>query len=543
MGKTLDKIVDYCKQVESSESDGTLIKMAARRFLTDLKRDDLLFYEPSVDRVCRFIALLSHFEGIASGHTFTLQPWQLFVVGNIVGWYVKATKRRRYIYSYIEVARKNGKTFLSAALCLYFLVADGEAGAEVDLAANCREQAAIAFRYCSTLAGQIDSTGRVLKRMRTEVRYMSNNSVLRCFAADSTKLDGFNASFALIDEYHAAINSKVRDVIKSSQGMRRNPHLCTITTAGFSRVSPCYELRQSCVAILRGTATDDATFAAIYSPDEGDDWRSETTWRKANPNLDVTVSTEYLRAQVVSAQNNYGEQVGVKTKNINIWTDTAAVWIDDNKIIERSEAVERHGERLYVGVDLAAVGDLTCVSYLYQQADMTLRMWTDYYVPSAKLTAGGRYEQQYQQWARQGYVNVTDGNVTDYDRITADIIRYNEQGNTIAMVSYDQWNATQWAIDCTSRGLPLRPYSQTTGSFNKPTREMERRIMGGGLTIDYNPITLHCFANVKIKVDVNGNIKPSKDDYETKIDGVISMCMALGGYLTEPQTAPSIFVI
>jgi phage terminase large subunit-like protein len=517
--------------------------MAARRFLNDLKRDDLLFYEPSVDRVCRFIALLSHFEGIASGRTFTLQPWQLFVVGNIVGWYVKATKRRRYIYSYIEVARKNGKTFLSAALCLYFLVADGEAGAEVDLAANCREQAAIAFRYCSTLAGQIDSTGRVLKRMRTEVRYMSNNSVLRCFAADSTKLDGFNASFALIDEYHAAINSKVRDVIKSSQGMRRNPHLCTITTAGFSRVSPCYELRQSCVAILRGTATDDATFAAIYSPDDGDDWRSETTWRKANPNLNVTVSTEYLRAQVVSAQNNYGEQVGVKTKNINIWTDTAAVWIDDNKIIERSEAVERHGERLYVGVDLAAVGDLTCVSYLYQQADMTLRMWTDYYVPSAKLTAGGRYEQQYQQWARQGYVNVTDGNVTDYDRITADIIKYNEQGNTIAMVSYDQWNATQWAIDCTSRGLPLRPYSQTTGSFNKPTRELERRIMGGGLTIDYNPVTLHCFANVKIKVDVNGNIKPSKDDYETKIDGVISMCMALGGYLTEPQTAPSIFVI
>ena len=480
MGKTLDKIIDYCKQVESSESDGTLIKMAARRFMTDLQRDDLLFYEPSVDRVCRFIALLSHFEGIASGHTFTLQPWQLFVVGNIVGWYVKATKRRRYIYSYIEVARKNGKTFLSAALCLYFLVADGEAGAEVDLAANCREQAAIAFRYCSTLAGQIDSTGRVLKRMRTEVRYMSNNSVLRCFAADSTKLDGFNASFALIDEYHAAINSKVRDVIKSSQGMRRNPHLCTITTAGFSRVSPCYELRQSCVAILRGTATDDATFAAIYSPDEGDDWRNETTWRKANPNLNVTVSTEYLRAQVVSAQNNFGEQIGVKTKNINIWTDTAAVWIDDNKILERSEAVERHGERLFVGVDLAAVGDLTCVSYLYQQSDMTLRMWTDYYVPSAKLTAGGRYEQQYQQWARQGYVNVTDGNVTDYDRITADIIRYNEQGNTIAMVSYDQWNATQWAIDCTARGLPLRPYSQTTGSFNKPTRELERRIMGGG---------------------------------------------------------------
>lgn len=543
MSKTLDKIIDYCKQVESSESDGALIKMAARRFLNDLQRDDLLFYEPSVDRVCRFIAMLSHFEGVASGRAFTLQPWQLFVVGNVVGWYFKATKRRRYIYSYIEVARKNGKTFLSAALCLYFLVADGEAGAEVDLAANCREQAAIAFRYCSTLAGQIDSTGRVLKRMRTEVRYMANNSVLRCFAADSTKLDGFNASFALIDEYHAAINSKVRDVIKSSQGMRRNPHLCTITTAGFSRVSPCYELRQSCVAILRGTATDDATFAAIYSPDESDDWRSETTWRKANPNLDVTVSTEYLRAQVVSAQNNYGEQIGVKTKNINIWTDTAAVWIDDNKIIERSEAVERHGERLYVGVDLAAVGDLTCVSYLYQQADMTLRMWTDYYVPSAKLTAGGRYEQQYQQWARQGYVNVTDGNVTDYDRITADIIRYNEQGNTIALVSYDQWNATQWAIDCTSRGLPLRPYSQTTGSFNKPTRELERRIMGGGLKIDYNPVTIHCFANVKIKVDVNGNIKPSKDDYETKIDGVISMCMALGGFLTEPQTAPSIFVI
>lgn len=148
---------------------------------------------------------------------------------------------------------------------------------------------------CSICAKQLDPSGKVLQCFRGDIIFEKTHSKLKCLASDDSKLDGFNASFGLIDEYHSAKTSKVRDVIKSSMGMRERPHLCTITTAGFDKSLPCYQLRTTCIEILRSIKVDDSTFVAIYSLDEKDDWREETNWGKANPNLGVTVLPEYLR--------------------------------------------------------------------------------------------------------------------------------------------------------------------------------------------------------------------------------------------------------
>jgi phage terminase large subunit-like protein len=89
------------------------------------------------DNAISFISTLKHFTGKSSGKNFILEDWQTFVIANIVGFYKEGS--RRFTSSYIEVSRKNGKTALAAALCLYYLIADGEDGAEVDLAANSKE--------------------------------------------------------------------------------------------------------------------------------------------------------------------------------------------------------------------------------------------------------------------------------------------------------------------------------------------------------------------------------------------------------------------
>lgn len=115
------------------------IKLACKRFLSDLERDDLEFREGDVDRAIAFIGTLKHFAGKSSGKPFILESWQQFIIANIIGFYWKGTDDRRFTSSYIEVSRKNGKTALAAALCLYYLIADGEDGAEVDLAANSKE--------------------------------------------------------------------------------------------------------------------------------------------------------------------------------------------------------------------------------------------------------------------------------------------------------------------------------------------------------------------------------------------------------------------
>lgn len=130
----------YAKEVTEGEIVcGESIRLACSRFLNDLNRPELEFREAVVDRAIGFISTLKHFAGKSSGKNFILEDWQQFIIANIVGFYWKESNERRFTSSYIEVSRKNGKTALAAALCLYYLIADGEDGAEVDLAANSKE--------------------------------------------------------------------------------------------------------------------------------------------------------------------------------------------------------------------------------------------------------------------------------------------------------------------------------------------------------------------------------------------------------------------
>ena len=519
------------------------IKLACNRYLSDLKRDDITFREDIVDRAIQFIGTLKHFTSKASGKPFILEPWQQFIVANIIGWYWVESGDRRFTSSYIEVSRKNGKTALAAALCMYFLIADGEDGAEVDLAANSKEQAKIAFEFCSNFARQLDPKAAYLKAYRDSIQFNVNNSKLKVFAADDSKLDGFNASFGLVDEYHSAKNSRVRDVIKSSMGMRQNPHLCTITTAGFDKTLPCYKLRTTAIEILNGLKVDDSLFVAIYSLDEGDDWTDNKNWIKCTPNLDVTVTSRYIREQVQSAINNPSEEVGVKTKTLNLWCDSAAVWLPEQYIVKCSQRInldEFKDAECYVGVDLAATSDLTAVSYLVVKDDKYY-FKTDYYLPESALTEKADRE-LYKLWKRQGLLKITEGNVTDYDYITNDLVKASEHLNLRA-VGYDKFNATQWAISATQLGLPLEEYPQTLGNFNKPTREMERLILSGQAVIDSNEINRWCFKNVTLKSDHNGNVKPNKGVKAKKIDGAIAMIQALGMYLNVPHYSNEIIII
>ncbi len=522
---------------------GELIKLACQRFKDDLQRQDIYFNESVVDKAINFIGTLKHFMGKSSGKHFKLENWQQFIIANIVGWYWKDGNTRRFTSSYIEVSRKNGKTALAAALCLYYLIADGEDGAEVDLAANSKEQAKIAFEFCSSFSKQLDPKGKYLKPYRDNVQFALNNSKLKVFAADDSKLDGFNASFGLIDEYHAAKNSKVRDVIKSSMGMRNNPHLCTITTAGFDKTLPCYKLRSTSIEILNKLKTDDSMFIAIYSLDDKDNWTDKDNWVKCTPNLNVTVTSKYIKEQVQSAINNPSEEVGVKTKTLNLWCDVADVWLPESYIVKASKDIHLEDFRdceCYIGVDLSATSDLTAVSYLIEKDDIYY-FKTDYYLPESALVDKPDRE-TYKLWKQQGLITITTGNVTDYDYITNDIVAASNILN-IQKIGYDKWNATQWAIHATEIGLPLEEYPQTMGNFNRPTKELERLILSGNTVIDNNEITRWCFRNVELKSDYNGNVKPNKGIKSKKIDGVIAIIQALGMYLTVPHYSNEILTI
>lgn len=527
---------------------GELVRLACKRFIDDLERPDLEFRAEIVDRFITFCSLIKHFKGKSAGEQFKLEPWQQFIGANILGFYYKNTDDRKYTNSLICVARKMGKTCLAAAFCLWFLIGDGESGAEVDLAANSRQQAQIAYEFVQNYARQLDPSGKELKCLRNGIKLKLNDSNLNVFAADSTKLDGFNASFALIDEYHAAKDSRLYDVLKSSQGQRKNPHLMVISTVGFSITSPFKKLYDTDCEILHGLKEDDSTFAMIFALDDGDDWRNEKVWRKIAPNLDITVTTKYLREQVVQAQNNVSAETGILVKNFNIWQQVTNIWIPDSyvnrcfKKISYSDFNE-DTSLCYCGTDLAAVGDMTAVSCMFtKDDDDKLYFITEYFLPETALTESPNRE-LYKQWKRQGLLTITEGNVTDYTYVTKMLLTRNSH-IPIRKVAYDSWNSVQWAIQCEEAGLPLEPYSQSIGNFNRPTRELERLIRSQKVVFQTNEITRWMFRNVLLKHDHNDNVKPTKGGTgNQKIDGVIAILEALGIYLLEPRYSGEIFTV
>lgn len=518
---------------------GEYIKLAVSRFFLLLESDSITFDERKVDDVILFFSTLKHYTGRHSGKPFILQPWQCFIVAYVYGFH-KEDGTRLISTVYIEMARKQGKTAFASGLCLYHLVADDEDSAEVYLAANSKYQAKIAFDMCSRFTKGLDPKQRQLSPFRDTIKFDRTLSKLCVLASDDNKLDGFNASMYLIDEYHAAKNSRLKDVLQSSQGMRENPMSVVITTAGFDKLGSCYQMRTTCIEVLSGLKQDDSMFAAIYSIDEGDDWKDENVWIKSNPNLGITVHPSYIKKEIQKAVNSASEEVGVKTKNLNMWCDSEQTWIPEHYILSCSKDLSFEDFKdcdCYAGVDLSSTSDLTAVSFMLIKDDKYY--WkTKYYLPEMALKEK-RLKETYSEWRRQGFITITPGNVVDYDYILNDIMDVAKIVN-IQAVAYDAWNATQFVINATDAGLPMEPFSQMLGNFNKPTKEMERLLLSEHAVIDNNVINRHCFRNVVMARDRNGNTKPSKQFEEKKIDGVIAMLEALGVYLASPRYSATI---
>lgn len=507
------------------------VKLACSRYLDLLKRKDVYFKPEKADKVINFISKLKHFTGSHNGKPFILQEWQKFIIYSIYGFY-KEDGTRLVRNAYIEVARKNGKTALVAAMCLYHLIADGENNAQVILSATSAKQAKICFDMCSNFLKPLDVNGKFFKRYRDTIKFDATTSSLHIVAADASKLDGYNASAFVCDELHEFPDGSVFNVLESSQGMREQPLGICITTAGFNLSSFCYEMRSSMVELLYNKKQDDSQFAIIYTLDKEDDYDNEDVWQKSSPNLGVTVKKDYLRQQAQQAKNNPTLLTSYLTKLQNIWLSSSEEWISSNYIMKAQSKFNYSDFEepfAYLGVDLGATSDLTCISCMIPYEDK-FYFKNYYFLPSECLNTNPNRE-LYRLWQQQGHLIVTPGNVCDYDAALNELMKLNEQVQ-IVQLTYDSWNATQFAISATENGLPLVPFSQSIASLNRPTKELARLIMSEKVVIYDNPIDRFCFQNVVIKRDYNDNERPTKESYNNKIDGVMAMIMALGGYLT-----------
>ena len=316
-----------------------------------------------------------------------------------------------------------------------------------------------------------------------------------------------------------------------------------VTTAGFDKLGACYDYRKMCVEVLADVRQDEHLAAFIYELDDNDDWQDPDVWVKANPNMGVTVDVDYIASKVNGCKNQPSAEVGVRTKVLNQWCDAEEVCIPDHYILSSTRKIDDDEVShllCYGGIDLSTTTDMSAFTTMWvDEANQLYYFKTKYYLPRESLIEN-RFKILYGEWQRNGWLTITPGNVIDYDYILNDVVE-TSRNHRLSSIAYDSYNATQFVINATNKGLPMRPFSQALGNFNKPTKEFERLALSGRCIIDDNPITRYCFRNVVLARDHNGNIKPSKQFAEKKIDGVITCLEAIGAYMEEPHGSPTIF--
>lgn len=525
----------YIKDVLSKKiPTGKLMYQAVERFERFRKREDIYFDAECVETAVNFIAQIKHFLGKSAGQNFILAPWQQFVLASILGLKWKDTGYRVCTNAHIEIARKAGKDALMAALAIYMMVVDGEASPQIACLANSRDQARILFEYIDKFARGLDPKEEIIKHYRNYINMPLNDGSVKVYSADASTLDGLNVSMGILDEFHEAKDRKLYDVIQSSMGMRTQPLMVVITTAGFNLEGPCHDMYKLSVEILGRVKDDDTFFPFIFQMDEEDDIDDPKNWIKCQPNLGITVTKDFMAGELRKMKNDITAEVGVKTKTFNMWCSSSMIWIKPEAIVECMQDIKLEDYMGYtgvIGVDLGSVNDLTAISLMIPLADKRVFFnWA--FLPEDSFEESPN-KALYEKFLKEGSLFLTPGNCTDYDYISNKIREISEI-IPITNIFYDRYNATQWVIQMTEMGFTLTPFSQAIGNYNTCTKEFQRLVANKEIIIQKSSNFVWQITCATIKEDHNGNQKPIKTAWRTqKIDNIISSTTALGGWLAE----------
>lgn len=523
-------------------------RLAVQRQLDDLARPPSdawpwVFDHARAEKPCYFIELLPHIKGkwAKEGRTIDLVGWQCYILTTVFGWIHRDTRLRRYREAYIEVPRKNAKSTISSGVALYMLAADGEQGAEVYSAATTRDQARIVFDDARAMAERSPGL-RVhcgVAIMQHSLTVAATASRFAPLAAEGSTLDGLNVHFACIDELHAHKTRAVYDVIDTARGAREQSLLWNITTAGTDRSGICYERRTHVTKILDQVIQDPSLFGVIYTLDDQDDPFDRTTWAKANPNWGTSVLPDDMEAAARKAEAMPSALNNFLTKRLNVWVNGESTWMDmrawdrcGNPALR--DLAPHEGRRAWIGLDLAQKKDFAALSLVFQDDASHWCVCTRLYLNELAIQESGNAHLA--GWARQGFVQVTDGDLTDFDIVAQDLRRLCRDFD-VQEIAFDPALSMYFAGKLIEEGLPLVEIQQRAMFFTQPLLQVENMILEGQLQHDANPVMAWMVSNLVIKVSKFNELRaPTKERPENKIDGPIAMLMALGRALAVTES-------
>lgn len=451
----------YQEIVDGTATVGKWVRLLYEYIIKGLQERRFFYSHKKAAAAIMFIEqFCHHHEGELAPGRIHLELWQKALISAIFG-LVDETGARQFREVFVVIARKNGKTLLAAAIAAYCTFLDGEYGGRIYFTAPKLEQAALCFEAYHQMIRQEPELNAMAQKRRTDIYVAQNNTTAKPLAFSAKKSDGLNVSLAIADECASWAGDqglKFYEVIKSSFGARRQPLLLAMSTSGYINDGIYDELVKRSTRFLLGDSKERRLLPLLYMIDDVTKWNDINELRKANPNLGVSVSVDYMLEEIAIAEGSLSKKSEFLTKYCNIKQNSSTAWI-------RAQDIEKcagpHLEleafrRCYAvgGLDLSRTTDLTACCAIIQK-DGQLHVFAKFFMPAEKIEeATARDGLPYRSYIQRGILQESGENFVDYRDCYRWFVELIEKYQIYVLkIGYDRYSAQYLVQDLKAYGF------------------------------------------------------------------------------------------
>ena len=512
---------------------GKWIKLFYQHIITGLEKGDFYFSAKKATRAIRFIEnFCRHHEGALAPQLIKLELWQKALISVLFG-ILDETGARQFREAFIVVARKNGKTLLTAAISAYCSFLDGEYGARIYFAAPKLEQANLCYSAFFQMVQKEPELASLAQKRRSDIYIPDSNTTIKPLAFSAKKSDGLNISLCVADEvasWQGDNGLKMYEVLKSSFGARRQPLLLSISTAGYVNDGIYDELMKRSTAVLMGSSKETRLAPILYTIDDLDKWNDIRELAKSNPNLGVSVSVSYMLEEIAVAEGSLSKRAEFITKYCNIKQNSSQAWIefqDVEKCLSNPTNLDEFRSCYCVGgVDLSQSTDLTSACIVIEKRGR-LRVFSHYWLPSARLDEATEEDNvPYRLMIQKGFLSLSGENYIDYNDVYEWFKAFVTNYELLPLqIGYDKWCATYFVEQMRRFGFHMDDVKQ---GFNLTPviREVGALIKDGVIDIGDNTLTQAHFLNAALKME-DDRVRLVKIAKNAHIDGMAAFLDAM----------------
>jgi len=532
----LNNIYEYYQQIKDGRVVvGKWVRLWYEYIIKGLENKHFFYDNKKAMRAIRFVENFAHHhEGELAPKLVKLELWQKATLAVLFG-VVDETGARQFREAVIVIARKNGKTLFAAAIAEYMAFLDGEYGARIYFVAPKLQQANLCFQAFHQMIMQEPELDSISQKRRTDIYIPSTNSSAQSLAFSANKSDGLNISMCVADEiasWKGGAGLKFYEVLKSSFGSRRQPLLLSISTAGYENEGIYDELIKRCTRLLLGDSKETRLAPFLYMLDDVEKWNDINELQKANPNLGVSVSVDYLLEEIAIAEGSLSKKAEFITKYGCVKQNSSTAWLSTQtvtKCMGKHLRAEDFAHSYAVGgIDLSQTTDLTSACVVIEK-DGVLNVISKFWLPSERIDeAAERDGVPYRLYVERGLLEPSGDNFVDYTDCFRWFTELVEQYEILPLVvGYDRFSAQYLIQDMKSYGFVCDDVYQGDNLWGV-MQEAEGLMKDGKICIGDNDLLKIHFLNSAVKMSTErGRGKLIKVSANAHIDGMAALLDAL----------------